>query len=176
MKYRDRGYSRRKRQKIGGFFCILLAVVLLTMVFPPVTEAKTSGKICKSLCSSALQATGGGKYLKYMSESAMDFGALSSSARKKVKSIQYVCDDKEVYSLCVMEAKEDSGAKALLKAVKKYKKSNCASDYLHDYSAEEQRVFKNAVCGKKGRYIWYIAMSTKKAKNKKGQAAIKKQL
>lgn len=131
---------------------------------------------CKSLCSAALKATGGSQYLKYKSTSAIDFGALSYSARNKVKAIQYVCDSKEVYSLCVMQASNKSGAKTLHKQLKKYIKNNKNSMYLSDYSSSEQKVFKNAVCGRKGSVVWYIAMSAGRAENIKGQKAIKGKL
>ena len=49
-------------------------------------------------------------------------------------------------------------------------------NYLSDYSKTEQKVFKNAIYGKKGTFVWYIAMSPSKAVNKKGQAALKKKL
>lgn len=140
---------------------------------PKATKAAVS---CKSLCSAALKATGGSKKLEYSSKSALDFGGFSSSDRKKVKSIRYVYDEKEVYSLCVVKAKNTAKAKSLLKTLKKYKKRNCTSDYLSDYSNNEKKVFKNAVCGRKGTYVWYIAMSTKKKTNTKGQSAIKKKL
>ena len=106
----------------------------------------------------------------------MDFGALSSSARNKVKSMQYVFDAKEVYSLCVMEAKNSAAAKSLLQTLQKYKKRNSGSDYLSDYSSEEQKVFQNAVCAKKKNYVWYIAMSPDKKKNSKGQKALTKKI
>lgn len=114
--------------------------------------------------------------LKYASKSALDFGALSSAARKKVKTMQYVFDAKEAYSLCVMQAKNASQAKSLLGTLKSYKKRNCKSDYLSDYTAAEKQVFQNAVCGQKGKYVWYIAMSPKKDVNMKGQTALKKKL
>lgn len=157
-------------------FCIVLILTLIAGVFPQ-NFAETKSKVtCKTLCGSALKATGGSKKLKYASTTALDFGALSSSARKKVKSIQYICDAKEVYSLCVIKAKNTSHAKSLLKTLNKYKKRNCKSDYLSDYSATERKVFKNAVCGKKGKYVWYVAVSPKKKVNNKGQKAIKKKL
>lgn len=131
---------------------------------------------CKSLCSAALKATGGAGHLKYQSTSSYDFGALSVSVKKKVKSISYLCDAKEVYSLCVMQAKNGSGAKSLQKHLKKYIKNNKKSSYLSDYSSDEQKVFKYAICGRKGSYVWYIAMSSKKASNTKGQKAIQKML
>ncbi len=174
MKYRIR--------EIGAF--ALLLALMASMV--PGTgvrsgfraEAKTAKKSadCKTLCGAALKAAGGSGKLKYTSESAMDFGALTPSARGKVKSIQYICDDKEAYSLCVMEAKNASGAKSLLKTIQKYKKSNCSSNYLSDYSDSERKVFQNAVCGKKKNFVWYIALSPKKKDNNKGQSAIKKKL
>ena len=105
---------------------LVLALALLGGISAPLmVKAKTEEKgeaDCKTLCGVALKATGGSKKLKYSSASAMDFGALSSSARKKVKSIQYVCDAKEVYSLCVMTTKNTADAKSLLNTLKKYKK------------------------------------------------------
>ena len=159
---------------------LVLALALLGGISAPLmVKAKTEEKgeaDCKTLCGAALKATGGSKKLKYSSASAMDFGALSSSARKKVKSIQYVCDAKEVYSLWVMTTKNTADAKSLLNTLKKYKKRNCSSNYLSDYSATERKVFKNAVCGRKGTCVWYISMSPKKGNNTKGQTALKKKL
>ena len=114
--------------------------------------------------------------IRHSSAAALDFGALTHSVRSQVKTIQYVCDSKEAYSLCVMEAKNGKGAKKLYNALKKYQKANSKSDYLSDYSKTEQKVFKNAIYGKKGTFVWYIAMSPSKAVNKKGQAALKKKL
>ena len=64
----------------------------------------------------------------------------------------------------------------MLKSLKAYKANNSSSDYLSDYSAFEQKLFKNAVCGRKGKYVWYIAMSEKKSVNKKGQDVLKQKL
>ena len=154
--------------------CILL---VLTMIFTTGTFAQAKETVsCKTLCAAALKATGGAKKLKYASTMAIDFGALSASDRGKVSGIQYICDAKEVYSLCVMETKEAAHAKSLLNTLKKYIKRNCNSDYLSDYTATEKKVFKNAVCGKKGKYVWYIAMSPKKQDNNKGQTVIKNKL
>lgn len=158
--------------------CLLLVLVLLAGVIiqasPKASLQAKSAVTCKSLCGAVLKMAGGAKKLKYTSTSAIDFGALSASERSKVKSIQYICDAKEVYSLCVMRAKSTAGAKKLVKSLKKYKKNNCSSDYLSDYSKTERKVFKNAIYGRKGKYVWYIALSPKKAKNKKGQTAIKR--
>lgn len=164
--------NRKKR-----ILCLLLVLSLFSGIYPKTCAlAKKTTVSCKSICSAVLKATGNSKNLKYASKSALDFGGLSSATRKKVKSIQYVCDAKEVYSICVIMAKNTKDAKKLLNALNKYKKSNCKSDYLSDYSATEQKVLKNAVCGMKGKYVWYIAMSKDKAKNNKGQAAAKKKL
>lgn len=156
--------------------CFVFVLALLAMVLPQNVVSSKTEVNCKTLCGAALKATGGGKKLKYTSTSAIDFGGLSASARDKVKNIQYICDAKEVYSLCLIETENTANAKAVLKALKKYKKNNCSSNYLSDYSPAEKKVFKNAVCGKKGKFVWYIAMSPKKAKNNKGQKAIKKNL
>jgi len=73
-------------------------------------------------------------------------------------------------------AENKAMVKKLYNALKKYQKANSKSDYLSDYSKTEQKVFKNAIYGKKGTFVWYIAMSPSKAVNKKGQAALKKKL
>lgn len=88
----------------------------------------------------------------------------------------YLCDAKEVYSICVAMAGNTDDAKSLLKTLKTYKTNNCSSTYLSDYSSTEQKVFKNAVCGRKGNYVWYIAMSPRKSANTKGQKALKSKL
>lgn len=159
----------------------LLAMLLIFALFSSISTdmtvaAKGKNVTCKSLCGVALKATGGSDKLKYTSSSAIDFGGLSASARNKVKSISYVCDAKEVYSLCVIKAKNAQDAKSVLKALQKYKKANSNSDYLSDYSREERNVFQNAICGKKGCYVWYIAMSSQKSQNTKGQKALKKKI
>ena len=135
--------------KFRKIICTILAMTLLIGLVAEPAQAKPKAN-CKSLCSAALKATGGSANLKYASKSALDFGALSSAARKKVKTMQYV--------------------------LKSYKKRNCKSDYLSDYTAAEKQVFQNAVCGQKGKYVWYIAMSPKKDVNMKGQTALKKKL
>ncbi len=167
-----------KKNTVKKLVSLLFATALLVtgLVYQPAKTAQAAPS-CKSLAKAALKSTGGVSYLKYTSKSAKDFGALGKSARKKVKSIMYLFDDKEVYSVCVMKAKKTSGAKSLLKTLKKYKKNNCSNDYyMTDYSADEQAVLKNAICGRKGKYVWYIAMSGDKSANTKGQKAIKKKL
>ena len=143
--------------KFRKLLILCLAIAFITGTFSEYSaKAKTNTAVnCKSLCSTALKATGGIKKLKYTSASAIDFGGLSASVRKKVKEIRYICDSKEVYSLCVIRTKDTKDSAKVLSALKKY---------------------KNAVCGKKGTYVWYIAMSPKKAKNDKGQKSIKKRL
>lgn len=120
----------------------ILVMALIASIAPQIFVEAKSVPNCKSLCGAALKAIGGSKHLKYTSTSTLDFGALSSSARKKVKRIQYVCDAKEVYSLCVISAKNSSNAKSLLSTLKKFKKGNCKSNYLSDYSATEKRCLK----------------------------------
>lgn len=176
-------YQRIKRKRdelMKKLHKKLISIALMLAIFASlapktIAEAKKD-PTCRSLCGEALKATGGSYNLKYSSDTALDFGALSSSARKKVKTIQYVCDAKEVYSLCIMQAKNASNAKSLLSVLKKYKKENCKSDYLSDYSDTEKKVFKNAICGRKGSYVWYIAMSPNKKTNTKGQTALKKKI
>lgn len=166
-----------KMRKFGKKLCCFIFILAFMGGILPQTAVEAKAQLsCKVLCSAALKATGGSKKLKYASTSAIDFGGLSASARDKVKNIQYICDAKEVYSLCVIETGNAASAKAVLKALKKYKKSNCSSNYLSDYSSVEKKVFKNAVCGRQGKFVWYIAMSPKKEKNNRGQTAIKKKM
>lgn len=155
--------------------CFIMASLIITG-FLCQMPAESKNISCKSLCGTALKAAGNFKNLEYQSDDAIDFGAFSASDRTKVKNIQYVYDSKEVYSLCVLQARNNAGAKSLLKQLQKYKKNNCSSDYLNDYSSTEQNVFKNAICGRKGSYVWYIAMSATKQVNINAQKAIKKKL
>lgn len=162
-------------ERAGCFLLVLLLLTGVALQAPPKVFMQAKSEVtCKFFCGAVLKTAGGAKKLKYSSTSAIDFGALSASERSKVKSIQYICDAKEVYSLCVMRAKNTAGAKKLVKSLKKYKKNNCSSGYLSDYSRTERKVFKNAIYGRKGKYVWYIALSPKKAKNQKGQTAIKR--
>lgn len=159
-------------KKIGVF---LLAAALLwgAILKCPVTAEAAS---CKSLGKAVLEATGGSSKLKYQTTKADEFGGFTIAEAEKVSSIVYLCDEKEVYSICVAKAASKTDAEQLYKSLKSYKEHNSGSDYLNDYSATEQKVFKNAVCGKKGKYVWYIAMSSSKSVNKKGQTELKKQL
>ena len=83
----------------------------MTLLIGPAAEpAQAKPKAnCKSLCSAALKATGGSANLKYASKSALDFGALSSAARKKVKTIQYVFDAKDFKMQFVVKKGSMSG-------------------------------------------------------------------
>lgn len=167
-----------KNTKIKKLCSLLLAAALfLTGLAVCPARSAEAAPSCKTLAKAVLKSTGGTSYLKYTSKSAKDFGALGKSARKKVKSIMYLFDDKEVYSVCVIKAKKTSGAKSLLKTLKKYKKNNCSNNYyMSDYSSTEQAVLKNAIYGRKGKYVWYIAMSGDKSTNTSGQKALKKKL
>ena len=107
-------------------------VIMCISLFPQMGQAAKKKESCKTLCGYALKTTGGAKKLKYSSAAALDFGALTHSVRSQVKTIQYVCDSKEAYSLCVMEAKNGKGAKKLYNALKKYQKANSKSDYLSE--------------------------------------------
>lgn len=162
--------------KIAKHLMILALCMAICFVSQPSYIAHAAGSDMKSLCSEVLKVTGNKNKLKYKSEKATDFAGFSIADCKKVSSIMYVCDDKEVYSLCVAKAKNAKGASKLLKSLKSYKKANANSDYLSDYSKQEQKVLKNSVCGKKGSYVWYIAMSGSKSVNKKGQSALKNKI
>ncbi len=162
------------RNSMKKVLCVGLAVTLVLTASTGVTAKGKAKNNSKALCGTVIKKTGNSDKLKYTSENAMDFAALSFADRKKVKNICYVCDDKEVYSVCVMIAKDNAGVKKLYAALKKYKKNNNTGDYLSDYSDSEKKVFKNSIYGKQGKYVWYIAMSSDKAKNNAGQKALKK--
>lgn len=155
---------------------LLAAVLFFGAMLQIPMPANAASASCKSLSKAVLDATGNSSKLKFQTTEADEFGGFTISEAAKVSSIAYLCDEKEVYSICVAKTSGKSDAAALLKSLKAYKERNCGSDYLSDYSSAEQKVFKNAVCGKSGKYIWYIAMSSKKSVNKKGQTALKKLL
>lgn len=176
---RKRGTGKRhfKRESWRRVAVFLLAAVLFAGVLemPAVTRA-ASKVTCKSLCKAALDETGGSSKLKYQTTKKDGFSGFTVSDSKKVSSLVYLCDEKEVYAICVVKASSKANAADLLSSMKSYKEQNSQSDYLGDYSASEQKVFRNAVCGRKGRYVWYIAMSTKKSDNQKGHTKIKELL
>ncbi len=175
MKTIKRGYPENKKQiwiNMAAFLLVLIIAFGALLQMPVVAKAAS----CKSLCQTVLKATGGGSKLKFQSKKAEDFGGFTVADREKVSSIMYVCDEKEIYSICVGKASSNSDAADLLKSLKSYKSNNSNSDYLSDYSSEERKVFKNAVCGRKGKYVWYISMSSKKSVNKDGQTALKEKL
>jgi len=156
--------------------CCLLAFAYCMLALGQAPVAAAAKVTAKSLCKAALDATGGSSQLKSQSTNPEDCPIFTVAQSEKISSIAYLCDDKEIYSICVAKAAKKSDASDLLKSIKAYKKNNSSSDYLSDYSKTEQSVFQNAVYGKKGAYVWYIAMSPKKDVNKKGQDALKKQL
>lgn len=155
---------------------LLIPILIFAALLSSPAMAEAAGATCKSLCQTALKATGNSKKLKYKSEAAQDFAGFSFSQQKKVSSIMYVFDAKEVYCLCVVKAASPAAASSLQKNLKSYQSNNCNSNYLGDYSSTEQKVLKNAVYGRRGEYVWYIAMSPNKSVNKKGQAKIIKAL
>lgn len=175
----ERLYRNGRAGKIswtGMAAAMLMISLVFAMVLSSPAMAEAADASCKSLCQTALKATGNSSKIKYKSEDAHDFAGFSISQYKKVSSIMYIFDAKEVYSLCVVKAASSADAAVLQKSMKSYKSNNCSSDYLGDYSAEEQKVLKNAVYGRKGKYVWYIAMSPNKSVNQKGQTKIKKAL
>lgn len=165
-----------KRNWMKKAVCCLLALACCAGVLLQAPVSASAKASAKSLCKAALDVTGGSSQLKSQTTKASDCPIFTMDQSKKISSIAYLCDDKEVYSICVAKVSKKSDASDLYKSIKAYKDNNSNSNYLSDYSSTEQKVFKNAVYGKKGKYIWYIAMSPKKDVNKKGQDALKQQL
>ena len=153
---------------------LLLTVLAAGMAFRVPVQAVAAEKTCKELCQTVLEVTGNGDKIEYQSSNAGDFAGFTVSDRSRVASVMYLYDAKQVYSICVIKASGKAGAKQLLKSVKTYRASNRNSNYLSDYSEDEQKVFQSAVSGRKGKYVWYIAMSATKADSKKAQSALKK--
>lgn len=176
------GTGGAAKRRPGGLFrrraaaLVLVAALFAGVLQMPVLTQAASKTTCKSLAKAALEETGGSSKLKYQTTKKDGFSGFTVSDSKKVSSLVYLCDAKEVYALCVVKATSKSNASKLLNSLKAYKKQNSSSDYLSDYSSTEQKVFKNAVCGKKGKYVWYIAMSTSTSVNRKGQTEIKELL
>lgn len=161
---------------IKGLFIVAVVLSISFIYNNSEVGAEETSVDCTSLCKAAVKVADNADKLKYKSQLALDFGALSSSDRKKVDEIFYLCDKKEAYSIAIINSKNAKDAKALYKSLKTYKNNNCKSDYLGDYTSAEQKVFKNAIVGKKGTYVWYIAISEKKNNNNKCSKAIKKNI
>lgn len=173
----DRSKKTAGCASIQRIMAALLVIVLSVGALQTPFLAEAASKVtCKKLCKAALNVTGGSSKLQYQTTKALEFPGFSASDAEDVSSIAYLCDEKEVYCICVAKASSKSKAKDLLNSLKAYHDQGVHSDYLDDYSNNEQKVIKNAVYGRKGRYVWYIAMSTKKSVNKKGQTKIKEQL
>ena len=166
------------RNKVGKrLVAALLAVLLVAGLLQSTVSVEAATKVtCKKLCQAALKATGGSSKLEYQTTGKTDFPGFTISESEKISSLAYLCDEKEVYAICVVKAKSKEDAADLLESLETYQESLKESDYLSDYTSTEQKILKNSVCGKKGKYVWYIAMSTKESVNKKGQTKIKKKL
>ncbi len=161
--------------RVLGIFLVFALISSVAGMGGKVGEAKNSGRL-KSACAAAVKATGNVKKLTFKTSTPSDFDAISFRHDKKVRAIYYVADDKTVYNICAVEAKTVSNAKKIYKAFAEYKESRLHNEYFKtDYSKTEQNVMKNAIYGIKGKYVWYISMSSKK-KNEAGQIALKKKL
>ncbi|MDD7403572.1 MAG: hypothetical protein SO170_07645 [Butyribacter sp.] len=163
----------KKMAKVLVMMCVVAGLLLGGQ---PGTTSKAAGSKEKAMCAAALKRTGNAKKLNYKSTTPYEFDAISYKHQKKVKSMYFVTSDNTAYVICVAKAKTTKQAKALYSAFGKYKYNKMHDTYFKkDYKKSEQSVIKNAVYGRKGAYVWYIAMSSKK-KNLAGQAAIKKKI
>lgn len=130
----------------------------------------------EAACASVVKKTGNLKKLTFKTSTPSDFDAISFRHNKKIQSMYYVSDDKTVYNVCVAKAKTTADAKKVYKAFADYKKARLNNEYFKtDYTEAEQKIMKNAIYGRQGKYVWYISMSSVK-KNQAGEKALKKEL
>jgi hypothetical protein len=158
---------------------VLIALMLLSVLCyennTSVVSVSAASKV-KNACAAALKATGNADKLGYKSSTPTDFDAISYKHNKKVSSMYFVTSDNTAYIICVAKAKSTNNASELLKAFQTYKYNQIHGTYFKtDYTKAEQNVLKNAIYGKKGKYVWYISMSSKK-KNLAGEKALKKKI
>ena len=162
--------------RVKKVLAVLLAgMVLFQCINPGRAEAAAADQV-KNACAAALKATGNKDKVKYQSASGADFDGIPMNLEKKLSAVFLVMDDKAVYNICVANAKTVKTAKSLYKAFAAYKKQRVADNYFKtDFSKTEQNIIKSAIYGRKGKFVWYISMSSK-ANNLKGEAALKKKL
>ena len=156
----------------------ILLIVAITSIIPAGinSHAKTDSGLEKA-CSAAVKAAGNAEKLAYKSETPADFEAVSYKYRKKVASCFFVTSDNSVYNVFVAKAKSINDAKKLKKAFSEYKENQITGIYFNtDYTKTEQNVKKNAIYGRKGKYVWYISMSHKAKNNIAGETALKKKI
>ncbi len=163
-----------KGKKIIAVF--MAAVMLFTFTGGSKADAAGAADKVKNACAAALKAAGNKNKVKYTSAKAEEFDGISYKCEKKVEAVFIVMSENAAYSICVAQSKTVKDAKALYKSFADYKKSRINNDYFKtDYTKEEQSVMKNAIYGRKGKFTWYISMSSKN-KNIAGQTALKKKL
>lgn len=167
---------KTKLMKAVGVLLVLALTISSVGVYGKVAEAKTktSAKL-KKACKAAVKKTGNAKRLdpEMSTSKPSRCNVLSSYYEKKVSSMYYMTNG-DAFEVCVAKAKTTNYAKKICKNFAKHKKMKYSIRY--DYPLEEVKVIKNTVYGRKGKYVWYISMSTSKKKNKAGEAAIKKSL
>lgn len=166
---------KTKLTKVMGLLLVFALTISSAGMHGKVAEAKASSTL-KKACAAVAKKTGNAKKLKFKTSTPSDFDAISFRYDKKVSAMYYVADDKTVYNICVAKAKTTAYAKKIYKAFASYKQSRLKNEYFKtDYTKTEQKIMKNAIYGRKGKYVWYISMSSLK-KNKAGESALKKKL
>lgn len=160
---------------------IIAIVIMMVMIVGAAVEtntdfSKAATSNVKKACVAALKKTGNVKKIGYKSSTASDFDAISYKYNKKVSSFFFVTSDNTAYTICVAKAKSVNDAKKIYNAFSKYKYDKIHGTYFKtDYTKTEQSIIQNAIYGRKGKYIWYISMASKK-KNLNGEKALKKKL
>ena len=149
----------------------LCAVLVFTLLFSLTTVKTMAASKAKNACAAALKVTKNIDKIQYQSTSAQDFEGIPFNYKNKVTDMYFVTSDNGVYNVCIAKAKTTKVAKKLNTAFKKFKNNQINGLYFEsDYSKEEQTIMKNAVYGRKGKFVWYVSMSDKKT----NMSAVKK--
>ncbi len=155
---------------------VICMVIVLAVFFWGSSESVLAASKAKNACAVVLKNSENVDKIKYQSTNAADFEAIPYKYRKKVSDMYYVTSDNGVYNVCVVKAKTTKIAKKLVKEFQTYKNNQINGLYFEsDYTEDEQTIMKDAVYGRKGKYVWYISMDSKSI-NAKNVKNLKKKL
>lgn len=164
-------------KKISYKAVILLMAAIISIIPAGINARAKEDAELEKACSAAVKAAGNAEKLAYKSATPADFEAVSYKHKKRVASCFFVTSDNSVYNVFIAKAKSVNDAKKLDKAFSEYKENQITGIYFNtDYTKTEQNVMKNAVYGRKGKYVWYISMSHKAKNNIAGEKALRQKI